>query len=260
VGTVGTRHAFFVLLVACGGQQAQPRPTPTPTPTPSAAAAVATAPRSAGLRVGGGPSIADASAPCTDPTWWLAYLVTLAQTRDARKLAFVARQTSRWSDEVDQAQDALAKAAAGRDAGKRARAIADAEATIAKDRPACAPPFSLVTPKQPVRTDAGVVLGWLDPRVIQHVVRANFGRAKLCYEDALRKDSWAHGRIETKFVIAVDGTVSSAADVSKPGETIHDAACRECIRRMFTTLTFPPPEGGGVVTVVYPLIFTPGAD
>lgn len=189
---------------------------------------------------------------CDDPTWWLAYLVTLAKSGDARKIAFVARQTSTRSDEIHRAEDALAKA----DDADRARSIADAESIIAKDRPACAPPFALTPRSTPVRNDAGVVNGWLEPRVIQHVVRASFGRTKLCYAEALRKDPSIGGQVRTKFVIEPDGTASKVEDVTVE-DVLKDATARECVRKVFTSLVFPPPADG-IVTVVYPLIFSPG--
>jgi hypothetical protein len=192
------------------------------------------------------------SGKCDDPTWWLAYLVTLAKTGDATKLAFVAHQTSTRLDEIYRAQDALARA----DASTRERAIADADAAVTKNRPACAPPFS-PAPRGVAKNDAGTPNGWLEPRVIQHVVRASFGRAKLCYTEALRKDPSIGGQVRTKFVIGRDGTTSKVEDVSGPDDALKDTNARECVRTVFTTLVFPPPEEG-IVTVVYPLIFSPG--
>jgi hypothetical protein len=146
---------------------------------------------------------------------------------------------------------------AAHDADARTRAIADAESTVAKNRPACAPPFSLITPRQPARNDAGTINGWLDPRVIQHVVRSNFGRIKLCYTAALKNDPALGGTVATKLVITLDGTVSRVEDATKPDGGFPDVTARECVRRVFATLVFPSPDDG-VVTVIYPIIFSPG--
>jgi hypothetical protein len=56
-----------------------------------------------------------------------------------------------------------------------------------------------------------------------------------------------------KFVIGRDGAVQVAAD---GGSDIPDATVRQCVVSSFASLSFPPPDSG-MVTVVYPLMFTP---
>jgi hypothetical protein len=34
----------------------------------------------------------------------------------------------------------------------------------------------------------------------------------------------------------------------------------ECMRESFLSVTFPPPRGGGFVTVKYPVVFSPDDD
>jgi hypothetical protein len=102
----------------------------------------------------------------------------------------------------------------------------------------------------PVFTDGGR----LPPEVIQRVVRQNFGRFRLCYEQGLRTNPSLNGRVVTKFVIARDGSVSTAQD---GGSDLPDAAVKQCIVRSFSNLSFPEPQGGAAL-VTYPLIMTPG--
>jgi len=52
-----------------------------------------------------------------------------------------------------------------------------------------------------VRMGATTVNGRLPPEVIQRIVRQNFGRFRLCYEDGLRKNPTLQGRVAIKFVI-----------------------------------------------------------
>ena len=106
-----------------------------------------------------------------------------------------------------------------------------------------------------IRQGAITVNGRLPPEVIQRIVRQNFGRFRLCYENGLRSDPKLAGTVATKFVIATDGSVSSAARDSST--TMTDAAVVSCITRAFSNLSFPQPEGG-IVTVVYPVILEPG--
>ncbi|HEY1959883.1 MAG TPA: AgmX/PglI C-terminal domain-containing protein [Polyangiaceae bacterium] len=96
--------------------------------------------------------------------------------------------------------------------------------------------------------------GSLPPAEIQRVVRGHFGRFKLCYQDGLRRDPSLAGRVSTNYIIDTDGSVLGArADDS----TLPDAAVIECVVRAFDSIRFPPPQGG-YVTVVYPVIFSPG--
>ena len=42
--------------------------------------------------------------------------------------------------------------------------------------------------------------------------------------------------------------------------TLRDPEFIDCMRQSFLSVTFPPPEGGGMVTVEYPIVFSPGDD
>ncbi len=98
------------------------------------------------------------------------------------------------------------------------------------------------------------VSGRLPPEAIQRVVRQNFGRFRLCYENGLRPSPNLSGRVTVRFVIARDGSVGSVAD---GGSDIPDRTVTSCVVRAFSGLSFPQPEGG-IVTVSYPILFSPG--
>ena len=108
--------------------------------------------------------------------------------------------------------------------------------------------------KGTLRQGATQVNGRLPPEVIQHIVRQSFGRFRLCYENGLRTSPELSGRVTVKFVIDRSGAVSTAAD---GGSDLPDPKVIDCIVRGFGSLAFPKPEGS-IVTVVYPIIFTPG--
>jgi hypothetical protein len=93
--------------------------------------------------------------------------------------------------------------------------------------------------------------GRLPPEVIQRVVRQNAGRYKACYQSALRTNPNLQGRVEVRFVIGRDGTVSSAS----AGGDMPDAGVKSCVAGAFRSLTFPKPDG--IVTISYPLMFYP---
>ncbi|HWZ90338.1 MAG TPA: AgmX/PglI C-terminal domain-containing protein, partial [Polyangiaceae bacterium] len=104
-----------------------------------------------------------------------------------------------------------------------------------------------------LREGAIAVNGRLPPEVIQRIVRQNFGRFRLCYENGLRNNPLLRGRVTTKFVIDKTGAVGSAAD---GGSDMPDAGVVACVVRGFGNLSFPQPEGGNV-TVRYPIQFEP---
>jgi hypothetical protein len=47
------------------------------------------------------------------------------------------------------------------------------------------------------------------------------------------------------------------SNVSNGGSDMPDAAVVQCVVRAYYGLSFPQPEGG-IVTVVYPIMFSPG--
>jgi len=105
-----------------------------------------------------------------------------------------------------------------------------------------------------LREGATQVNGRLPPEVIQRIVRQNFGRFRLCYENGMRNNPNLQGRVSVKFVIDRSGAVSMTAD---GGSDLPDQGVVQCVVRGFGNLSFPQPEGG-MVTVVYPIMFNPG--
>lgn len=116
-------------------------------------------------------------------------------------------------------------------------------------RPRC--PFGTAT--EGVRkAGAAKVEGELSPGAIQRVMRANFSRFRLCYQNALGSDPSLEGRVTLKFSIAEDGTVEEA----EGSGDIADDAVVSCSERAVMGLEFPKPTRGAV-KVEYPLVFTP---
>jgi hypothetical protein len=97
------------------------------------------------------------------------------------------------------------------------------------------------------------VSGRLPPDIIQRIVRQNFGRFRNCYEGGLRSNPNLEGRVVARFVIGSDGAVSNVS----AGGDLPDATVKSCVASAFYGLSFPKPEGG-IVTVSYPIMLTPG--
>jgi Ca-activated chloride channel family protein len=108
-------------------------------------------------------------------------------------------------------------------------------------------------PPSPVlRQGTTQVNGKLPPEVIQRIVRQNFGRFRLCYENGVKSNPTLAGRVTVKFVIDRSGAVSSSQDA---GSDMPDSAVVHCVVRAFNNLSFPQPEGG-TATVSYPILFS----
>ncbi len=105
-----------------------------------------------------------------------------------------------------------------------------------------------------VRMGATKVNGRLPAEVIRRIVRQNYGRFRLCYEQGLGRNPNLAGRVSVRFVIGRQGAVSN---VSNGGSDLPDANVVKCVIRAFYGLSFPKPEGG-IVTVVYPIMLQPG--
>lgn len=109
-------------------------------------------------------------------------------------------------------------------------------------------------PTVKVRMGATTVSGRLPPEIIQRIVRQNYGRFRMCYEQGLGRNPGLQGRVSVRFVIDPAGAV---ANVASTGSDLPDAGVVGCVARAFYGLSFPRPESG-IVTVVYPILFSTG--
>jgi len=100
-----------------------------------------------------------------------------------------------------------------------------------------------------------IILGALDKSLIDAVIKRNMSAIRYCYQRELTKNPSLNGKITVKFVIAADGSVSSATTKSS---SMSNPAVESCINGRFMRFTFPQPKGGGIVIVSYPFIFSPG--
>lgn len=100
-----------------------------------------------------------------------------------------------------------------------------------------------------------LVLGSLDRAQIDAVVKRNTASIKYCYQRQLPQHPDLAGKISVKFVIAGDGTVSSA---SLKESSLGNASVESCVVGRFKTMRFPEPKGNGMVIVTYPFLFSPG--
>lgn len=98
-------------------------------------------------------------------------------------------------------------------------------------------------------TGGAIVKGALSKDTIRRVVRRRLNQISFCYEQGLAKRPDLEGRVAVKFVISGTGGVMSAAVVDT---TLGDPRVEACITETVERLSFPQPDGGGVVIVTYP--------
>jgi len=99
-----------------------------------------------------------------------------------------------------------------------------------------------------------IILGALDKSLIDAVIRRHLNQIRYCYQRELSDNPGLAGKITVKFVIAKDGTVSSA---KTKRSTMGNSAVEGCINGRFMRFKFPEPKGGGIVIASYPFTFSP---
>lgn len=104
-------------------------------------------------------------------------------------------------------------------------------------------------------SDDPVILGALDKSLIDAVIKRNMNQIRYCYQRELTRSPGLAGKVAVKFVIAKDGSVSSAVTKTT---TLNNAAVEDCLNARFIRFQFPEPKGGGIVIVTYPFVFEPG--
>lgn len=98
-----------------------------------------------------------------------------------------------------------------------------------------------------------IILGALEKSLIDGVIKVNLRDIGQCYERGLQERPDLSGKLTIKFVIAKDGTISSATVKST---TMNDPATERCVCDVFLKMQFPEPKGGGIVIVSYPFLFS----
>lgn len=93
--------------------------------------------------------------------------------------------------------------------------------------------------------------GRLPPKEIQRIIRSDFSRMRVCYDEGLAKRPGLAGSVKLGFVIDRQGEVH---DIEDRGSTLPDAEVVACVARIFEGMSFPEPSGGEV-KVIYPIVF-----
>ncbi len=100
------------------------------------------------------------------------------------------------------------------------------------------------------------IMGGLDQTQIEKVMQKGLAQLGYCYQRELTKNPALAGTIVVKFVVARDGTVSTA---STKTTTMNNSTVESCVKGHVLGYQFPPPLGG-MAMASYPLIFRPEAE
>lgn len=98
-----------------------------------------------------------------------------------------------------------------------------------------------------------IILGELDRAKISAVIAKDVEAITYCYQRRLAEDPSLAGKVVIKFIIAKDGSVSSANPKSS---TLEDEQVERCLVGRIMRMRFPEPTGGGIVIVSYPFHFS----
>ena len=112
------------------------------------------------------------------------------------------------------------------------------------------------TDETPAGAEAEEVKGSLSTDVIRRVVKIHHAEVKYCYEKELVKKPDLAGKVVTRFIISGKGKVQSAEIKSS---TMNNTGFESCVVKKIKRWVFPPPEGGGIVTVTYPFVMQPSS-
>jgi len=107
-----------------------------------------------------------------------------------------------------------------------------------------------------IDTSSVVVVGY-DRELVRRVVQQHHSQLRYCFENELIRNPKLGGRIQVKWIITGNGSVSGAQLAST---TMNNAKVESCIVSRVRGWQFPPPKGGGIATITYPFVFRPAGD
>lgn len=97
----------------------------------------------------------------------------------------------------------------------------------------------------------------LDRALIRRVIAQRRAEVQACYEELLRHEPTAQGKVLLRFTVTPEGKVSEAA-VRPEGTTLRDEKLHACLSGVVRSLLFP--KGPAPFHVTYPFAFATAAE
>ena len=98
-----------------------------------------------------------------------------------------------------------------------------------------------------------IIVGSLNKRLVQHIVRLHQKEIRHCYEVSLLKDKTLNGSVTTQFIILPDGSVESARVIDS---TLNNPELEQCmIDHIKNWKFYAIPNFDGITVVNYPFTF-----
>lgn len=104
-----------------------------------------------------------------------------------------------------------------------------------------------------IQGDDASFSGTIDKEAIRRVIRENKKLFQYCYDQALRRNSDAYGKVEIQWDIEEKGRATNT--IVKSNST-GDAAFGRCMADKIRGLVFPEPPADQVARVIFPFVFT----
>lgn len=112
-------------------------------------------------------------------------------------------------------------------------------------------------PVPDVVADLEITVWPLGREGIQGAVREVIPGIQRCYEDALLEVPDLAGKLSVGFEVGdVDG-MGKVRDAWIEDDQLRDGPMSDCVEDAMRALQFDPPEGGGTMSVTYPIVFRP---
>jgi hypothetical protein len=92
----------------------------------------------------------------------------------------------------------------------------------------------------------------IPPETIQAILRSHYGAVASCYQAGVAKNPALAGTVTVKIVASANGATQQTAD---DGSTLPDKDVVACVVAEIGKISYP--QGGGVLTVVYPIALAP---
>lgn len=119
------------------------------------------------------------------------------------------------------------------------------------------PPPPITIPEAEPREDAAE--GTVDKEDVRRAIQSVVPLIRQCFQDVAERYPGSQS-VTLKFTLEGQGLTGRFRDGEVVDTSIQDPFALACFLDSLVDVRFPPPRGGGRVTITYPFRFVPGGD